>query len=173
MEAIGHFLSHHWFEIVVGFVFAAIFGIIADLIRIGSMIRSGLRHLKNKLSEVSVARLEGRIGQLEEQRDLYAAYMTSDKALYLTALNYVLSVLSLMCIGIIMLTVDHIMPLLEPFVRLWLRFTSLMMFVLSVTVALKGARISSWYTQSKIQKVVGRLQEEIDELKVKLASRRQ
>lgn len=88
----------HQGEVAVGAVFAAFFAVLGDLFAVDSRTRAGIRHIKNKLSEQSTARLRVRIKQLESQRLRYIRYMSSDKALYLVTFQGLL--FAVVCLGI-------------------------------------------------------------------------
>jgi hypothetical protein len=57
----------HQRELAIGFTFAIICYVLAELVKTGSS--AAVRKLRNKLSEYSVARLQNRISQLEMSRD--------------------------------------------------------------------------------------------------------
>lgn len=63
-----------WPDIVLAAGVAVVFAVLVDLFRVGSQIRNGTRHVKNKLSERSVARLSKRIAELERYKNRVERY---------------------------------------------------------------------------------------------------
>ena len=103
VEPLLDFFAHHWLDIALAVVFA----IVADLIRIGSLIRAGVRHVKNRLAEQSLARLRKRIDELEKYRATLSLYLNAERALYLHALGMILAVLVSMCFAGIVLVLER------------------------------------------------------------------
>src|ERR1700674_565205 len=80
-------------ELIIAAIFAILGAVIVTALGVDSAVRAGIRQVKNKLSERSVSRLRKRIVQLEKSRELYMAFASSDKALYLHTFQLVLSIL--------------------------------------------------------------------------------
>jgi hypothetical protein len=78
-------------------VFAIIFAVIADILRIGSRIREGIRHLQNQWSERSVSLLARRIAQLKDSQKKLA----DARWLYLFAFQTIFLILCLFSIAAI------------------------------------------------------------------------
>ena len=84
-------------DLVVGVICAVLGSVVTTLLKTGSLI--GVRQLSNWLSNISVSRLRTRIGQLEMYRNRIAAFQSSDKALYLAMLQYVVGILTMICLA--------------------------------------------------------------------------
>jgi hypothetical protein len=153
-------------ELVVAFVFAIICAVIVEVLSIGSALRAGVRHIRNKISERSASRLRKRIAQLETYRETINSYLSSDKALYLVALRFVLGILMLMCIGTIFCISSLFVQ--DPFS---LALCSIGIFSIAAILALHAARIAGLDTRQKISALVTQLDAEIDNLKSKLTPR--
>ena len=90
---------NHPEDIAWAAVFAFVFWLISDLLSRDGLVRRGFRIAKNKLSERSVSKLRERIKLLEKQRDDIAAFLSSDKALYLNTFRIVIAMLVMIAIG--------------------------------------------------------------------------
>jgi hypothetical protein len=67
----------------------------------------GIRRLRNKLADFSVSRLRKRIGQMETYRNQFSLFASSDKALYLAVLQYVIAMLGLICLALLLLILEY------------------------------------------------------------------
>jgi hypothetical protein len=174
----------HWVDIVIGAVFAVIFGVIIDLLKIGSRVRAVFRHLKNKLAEQSVESLRTRIAQQEKSRDRIASFLSSDKALYLYTLRYIIAILILICVAAGASVFNDLLALnkVVPGLRLILfgrvmsfpvnfKVVALLIFALAAVLGIYSIRIASWDTHAKISKVVTKFDDEIAVMKRKLEAR--
>jgi hypothetical protein len=148
------FIVSHWFEVVLALIFA----VIAELLRIRSRLGTVLRHIKNKQSERSARLLRERIKQLETQRDQYAAYSTSDKALYLATFRVVIGILTFMALGAGL----AVLPIRG--INLVVAFC----YFTAVIVAIQGFNLSALDTKAKVSGMIAKLDSEIGELQKKL-----
>ena len=151
-----------WPDIVLAVGLAAVFAVVVDLLRVGSRIRNGTRHLKNKLSERSVARLRKRIAELEQYRDRVALYLSSDRALYLTALGIILGVLTFISSGAIIAILDRLGAIPNGDIL------TLMPFAIAIVLAVYGMRLASLVTPEKVSELIATLDADIADLKAKL-----
>lgn len=156
LHLLWDFIASHWFEIVLAVVLA----VIADLLGIGSRLRTGIRHIKNKLSERSARRLRERIKQLEAQRARYAAYLSSDKALYLATFQIVIVILTFMALG----AGITILPIRG------INLVSAFCYFVAVIGGIQGFKISALDTRAKVSEMVAKLDSEIMDLQKKLAA---
>src|SRR6266404_1760591 len=150
-----------------GFLVAIVCAELAEILRIRSRTLAAIRHLKNKLSERSVARLQKRIAQQENYRDSVKADASSDKALYLDTLRLVLAVLMFMCAGAVVTIFSVLFLPNDPGPLL----TATFLFSVGAVVAGYGLRIAGLHTRSQVCELVANLDREIEELKAKLDSR--
>jgi hypothetical protein len=104
LQEAWEFCVHHWPD----FVMAIVFAVIADLLRVGSLIRNGWRHLENKLAEGSTSRLRQRISELECLKATYVSYSSSDKALYLGTLHQMFGILICICGALACMVFDRL-----------------------------------------------------------------
>jgi hypothetical protein len=68
------FWDRHWIDFVVAIVLALVFAVVADLLQVGSKLRGSIRHIKNRLAEQSVKRLQKRIKELADYRDVLTKF---------------------------------------------------------------------------------------------------
>jgi hypothetical protein len=101
-KEISCWLLRHWPDVVV----ALVLGVIVDLFRIGSLLRSGVRHLKNRMAEHSVGRLRSRIALLERYRIALDSY--ADKALYMGTLGSIIGMLVLISFAGMLALIDNL-----------------------------------------------------------------
>jgi hypothetical protein len=170
LEFIWNWVVIHKSEIWLAALFALLAAVLIDLVSIDSRIRGRIRELKNKWSEKSVARLQKRIQELENQRNRFTSYLSSDKGLYLWMLGSVIAILLSISLGIAVLIVDRIFMLFGAglAVRWPYYFLALMMFSLAIGLAIKGLKISSLDTKEKMGEYIAKLDAEIANLKAKL-----
>jgi hypothetical protein len=71
LHDVGRWVIGHQIDIGMAALFALFFAVIIEATGLGALARSAVRHIKNKLSQRSAARLRERIKQLETQRDRY------------------------------------------------------------------------------------------------------
>jgi hypothetical protein len=132
--------------------------LVAELLRIRSRLGTVIRHIKNKQSERSARLLRERIKQLETQRDQYAAYSTSDKALYLATFRTVIGILTFMALGAGL----TVLPI--PGINLAVAFC----YFTAVIGAIQGFKISALDTRAKVSETIAKLDSEIESLQKKL-----
>jgi hypothetical protein len=94
-----HSFANWLHEIWIALVFAIIFAAIADLTRIGSRIRETVREVRNKLAEASTVRLATRIRRLEQSKEQVSKLMSSDRAVYVQSLQYILCTMAFLALG--------------------------------------------------------------------------
>ena len=152
------FVANHWFEIVL----AVLLAVIADLLGIGSRLRTRIRHIKNRFSERSARRLRERIKQLESQRDRYVAYLSSDKALYLATFSIVIGMLLTIATGAALTESSGLLPPLP------LGFLGVFFYLLTIVIGIQGFKIASLDTRAKVSEMVAKLDSEIETLQKKL-----
>jgi hypothetical protein len=156
------YIATHASEIGWAAFFGLLFGLIFDLMNPEGRVRTGFRHLKNKLSERSAARLGERIKQLETQRDRYAAYLSSDKALYLATFQIVIGMLVSIAFGAGLEVLSDIVPIRFP------GLLAVFCYFLATAIGIQGFKISSLDTREKVTEMVAKLESEIADLKNKL-----
>lgn len=166
VQELPSFIARHRVEIVIGVICAVVFGciiaVIFEILDIGSRLRAGIRRIKNKSAEASAKQLRERIKQLETQRDNYAAYLSSDKALYLATFRIIIGILICMTLG-------AIFPVLNQFVRVPLiESFSIFFYGVAVVAAAQGLKISSLDTRQKVSEVVAKIESEILDMQKKL-----
>lgn len=149
-------------DLAIAFLFAIIGAVVWDVVKTGSV--AGVRQLKNKLSEQSVARLRERIAQLERNRDEVSSYLSSDRALYLATLRLMFGILLFACVGASTFIIDSLLPL--PGFRF--SVVAVFIFVMAITLAVYGLQLAGLNTRSKISEKVATLDSEINDLKTKL-----
>jgi uncharacterized membrane protein len=154
LHLLWDFITSHWFEIVLALIFA----VVAELLRIRSRLGTVIRHIKNKQSERSARLLRERIKQLETQRDQYAAYSTSDKALYLATFRIVIGILTFMALGAGL----TVLPIRG--INLVVAFC----YLTAVIGAIQGFKISALDTRAKVSEMIAKLDSEIVSLQKKL-----
>jgi hypothetical protein len=75
LKAVGEFLTDHWIEIILAIIFAILF----ELIGIRARYKLWVRRLGNRLSEISVSRMQKRIRTLERKRKIINWYLESEQ----------------------------------------------------------------------------------------------
>jgi hypothetical protein len=160
-----HWVVNHQTELWIGAVFGAFFALIFDLVSVDSRIRAGIRHIKNKLSEQSVSRLRKRIEQLEAQRNRYASYLSSDKALYLVTLQGLLLAVICMAFGAACAGIADISR--NVLFKLW----SIAFYGGAIPFGFMGIRFALLDSRAKVAKVVEKFDSELLELKTKLGDK--
>jgi hypothetical protein len=91
-------------DLVIGIICTVLGSVVTTILRTGSLF--GVRQLGNWLSNISVSRQRKRIGELEMYRNRLAAFGSSDKALYLTMLQYVIGILTMTSLATILFIVQ-------------------------------------------------------------------
>jgi hypothetical protein len=152
------FIGAHWLEIVLAIAFA----IFVDFVGVGSYLRAGVRHLKNKLSERSVGRLRKRIKELERLKAGIETYLTSDKALYLATFRCILVVLLCIVTGLIMTIADRIDPRSSYYMAAFVPYGA------ALAIVVHGLKISSLDTRAKIIRMVAGIMVDTTRLRMKL-----
>ena len=172
IDSVWNHLVVHREEIWWALLFAVIIGLILEFLSVGSRTRSGIRLIKNKLAEHSVADLRKRIDALQRSRDYYVSFLSSDKALYLSTFQVVLLDLLFISIGSAILVFDHIESLRNafPLVRS-LDIWGGGFFIFAVATSLYGLRLTSLVTREKIAEVVAKIEVEISGLQAKLEAK--
>lgn len=149
-------------DLIIAFVFAIIGAVFWDAVKTGSV--AGVRQLKNKLAEQSVARLQERIVQLQKYRDTINSYISSDRALYLATLQLILAILILACMGAAAVILDSLLPLQG----LRLSVVALFIFAIAIILGMYGVQLAKLSTRSELSAKVSALDSEINALKAKL-----
>jgi hypothetical protein len=158
---IWNWLSLHSSDIWLAAFFAIVCALVLDVLSPESRVRAGVRHIKNKLSERSALRLQKRIQQLQAQRDKYASYLSSDKALYLATFQIVIVILVAIATGGGLTALAEILP---PFGML-----AIFVYAMAIVIGLQGLKVSSLDTRAKVTETVAKLESEIGSLRTKLA----
>lgn len=167
LDRLRHFWTYitaHPSDIGWAAFFALFFALILGLLDRQGRVRTGIRHLKNRWAEQSAARLGKRIKELQAQRDRYAAFLTSDKALYLATFRIVIGILVAIAVG------AGFMVLTEMFPRSGLSLMAIFFYFLAVVLGVQGVKISSLDTPAKVIATVIKLNEEISDLNKKLGA---
>jgi hypothetical protein len=172
VENVWHHVTTHREEIAWAIGLAIIFAIIADFMRIGSILRDGVRFLKNKRAGRSAEKLRKRIAELQRTRDSYAAILVSDKYLYLHTLRAMLIVLVFICIGAGLFILSHFVA--ESYgVAIFFTFDIPAggIFAIAAVVGIYGLQLAEMDTKDKVANIIARLDTDIAELNVKLEAR--
>src|ERR1700674_1167416 len=151
-------------DLLVALIFALVCTVLVELVGIGTLIRNGVRHVKNRLSERSAKLLRERIKQLETQRDGIAAYLASDKALYLATFRIVITILMFIAMGLAFTALGDTFRIYYPPITI----ISLVCYLLAVVGGTYGFRISGLDTRAKVTAMVEKLDGEIVDLREKL-----
>ena len=162
LHLLWDFIASHWFEIVLAAIFAIVFGLILDLFTPGSRLRAVIRHIKNKLSERSAERLRTRIKQLKMSRDNVAAYLSSDKALYLATFRIVIGILVAIATGAGLALLNNMVPYSR------LDLLAGFFYFLAIVIGIQGFKTSSLDTPAKVTEMIIKLNSEIADLEKKL-----
>ena len=163
VKIVFYWLLEHWPDVVIAIVLA----VIADLLRIGSAIRSGARQIKNRLAEQSVERLRKRIADLEKYQNTVKLYASSDKALYLSMFRFIIAIPVVMCIGAVLALMDTLGVLPNG------NIGAICVFSLTVGVGIQAMRFASLDTERKLFDFIAKLGGEIAALQEKLRRRTQ
>ena len=92
-------MNKHGDEILLAAAFGLFFALVLDLLDPESRVRAGFRHLKNKLSERDRCYACGSESRHWKHRGKDAAYLASDKALYLATFQIVIGILVFIALG--------------------------------------------------------------------------
>lgn len=155
-------LTLHSSDIWLAAFFAIVCALVLDVLSPESRVRAGVRHIKNKLSERSVLRLQKRIEQLQAQRDRYASFLSSDKALYLATFQIVIGILVAIATAAGLTGLGEMLPF--PFGMFAIFF-----YAMAIIIGLQGFKVSSLDTRAKVTETVAKLESEIEALQTKLA----
>jgi hypothetical protein len=155
-------LAAHPEDIVWAGFFALLFALIFDVLDSNGRVRTGIRHIKNKRSERSAAKLRKRIEALEVRRDTIASYLTSDKALYLTVLRIVLVMLVAIASGEGVTVLGGALGM-GPLLPL-----SLFFYGLAVLGGIQGLKTTELDNRAKVTETIAQLDSEIADLKTKV-----
>jgi hypothetical protein len=164
LQHLWDFIASHWFEILVGFLWAAII----DLLSFRSRIFALVHYIKNRLSERSAAKLLERITQLEKQRDSYNAFLHSTKALYLANFRTVFGVLLVIATAAALNVLSEMQATFGTRLAFPSGLFSLLFYFLAVVLAIQGITTASLDTPEKISESIAKLELEIADLKKKL-----
>jgi hypothetical protein len=165
LRLLWSFIVSHWLDIVLAAIFAIIFGLILDLFTPGSRLRAGIRHIKNRLSERSAARLRERIKQLETYRNEVAGYLSSDKALYMATFQIVIGILVAIATGAGLTLLNNMVPYSH------LDLMAAFFFFVAIVIGMQGFKTSSLDTAAKVTAMIIKLNSEIADLREKLEAR--
>ena len=168
MQAAGkvwYWLIEHWPDLVL----ALAFGVIIDLLRIGSLVRSAARHIKNKLAEQSVAHLDSRITEQEKYRDTVQRYIASDKMLYLATLRSITGVLMFMCMAAVVIILGRLGLLAFPGDDL----IAIGIIAVAIGAGVSTMQLTAVHDSSKGSELVRKLNAEILTLKEARTKRQQ
>jgi VIT1/CCC1 family predicted Fe2+/Mn2+ transporter len=142
--------------------FGLFFALILDVLSPEGRIRTLIGAIQNKLAEQSEARLRERIKELERERDRYAAYLSSDKALYLASFRIVMAILGGFAAGALLSAIAYLTGY-SP-----MEITAIPVYITVMALAVQGGRISSLDTRDKVVAMVEKLDAEINKLTMKL-----
>jgi len=163
-------------------IYGAIIGaMIVELLKTGSgWSISGFRKLRNRLADFSVSRLRKRISQMETYRNQINLFVSSDKALYLTVLQYVIAMLALICLALLLLIFEYAAEVGPWFgttmvvgPRYGFAILSGTVLGMAILVGIASTRFSGLTTSEAVSKRVSELDSEIAGLKAKLDARLQ
>jgi hypothetical protein len=158
-QNIWEWTIRHWPDVVVAIFLA----VLADVLRIGSLLRTAVRHLKDKLAEQSAEGWRTRIANQQQYRDRIAEYLGSDKALYLDALQMIMVVLMFVAFAIGILAIGNFFPGILSFNAL-----AALCALIAIVCGIQGIQRTYLDTPSKISTVVADLDKEIAAMKAKL-----
>jgi hypothetical protein len=174
METLKHILylfADHWREIFWAGVFALVFAVMLELLDFRSRLRGSIRFLKNKWSERSAGRLRKRISELRKQKDVFLAYMSSDKRLYLATLRFAIGVGVLIAAGEATAGAADILSRFNLIVGDEFHFMGVFCYGMAVAVGIQGIKISHLNSADRLSEIVGKLENEIEELNIKLSNK--
>ena len=167
------FWYRHWLDFVLALVLALVFAVVADLLQVGSRLRAGIRHIKNRAAEQSIMQLKQRIKELEDYRDVLTKYLSSDKALYLATLRVVMGVLLCVCMGEILLVfnsvkaISRIVQFRDADMGIFQLF-AILFFAMGVVFVLWGGKLASLDSQTKVSEQIAKVEGEIANLQTVL-----
>jgi hypothetical protein len=138
---------------------------IGDIFAVDSRIRACIRFILNTLAERSISRLRTRIVQLEGQRERYAKYMASDKALYLATFQGLLFTVICIALGAMCAGVADVSR--SGLFKMW----SIAFYGGAVAFGIMGVRYALLDSREKVAKVIQKIESDLAELKEKLADR--
>jgi len=173
LAGVRGFWERHWIEIVWALVFAVVFAVGADLLQVGSRLRAGIRHIKNRAAEQSIKQLKQRIKELGNYRDGLAKYLSSDKALYLATLRIVMGVLLCVCMGEILVvfgnvkTLARVVQFKDVDMGMFQLF-AICFFAMGVFFVIQGGKLASLDSQTKISEQIAKIEGEIANLQTVL-----
>jgi hypothetical protein len=148
--------------VILAVICAVGVGLILDVLDPNGRVRTGIRHIKNKRSERSAAKLQKRIDALQVRRNTTARYLDSDKALYLMILRIVLVMLVGIAGG------DATAQLEFPLGRGPVVPLSLFFYALAIVGGIQGLKITEFESREKITETITKLDSEIADLQAKL-----
>jgi len=155
-QKVLYWFLDHWPDVVIAVVLAAL----ADLLRIGSLIRRAIEYVKDKLAEGSIQQLNIRIAQQEEYRKSLQGYLASDKLLYLALLRSIVGILLFMSVAGVVLLIGQLGAIVVPVSELM----ALGVLFVSVVVSISTMQFGM-FDSSKIEGRIKKLDAEILALK--------
>jgi hypothetical protein len=153
-------------QVVLGCLVTLILAALYDLLKLGSVF--GIRRLGNKFSEYSVARLQKRIDQLQQYRDVVNSYLSSDRALYLATMQLLLAISVLACIGAVSVSLHFLFPSQGSPMYI---VAGIFVFLIVIVLGVHGAQLAGLNARSKIAAILARYDADIYDLKTKLEAR--
>lgn len=162
LKLVWHRLTAHPEEIVWAGVFALVIWLIVDPWGSDSRIRALIRHVKNKMSERSAARLRTRIMELQKAREVIALYLASDKALYLAQFRMLILMLMILAVGGALGILGQMLTTPD------FRITALLVYAIGIAVGFAAVKFSSLDTKEKITDLLAQRDREIANLQRKL-----
>ena len=163
----SHIVRHRE-EIGWAIVFAIIFALIVDILGVGTRFREGLRQFRNRMAEQSTSRLAKRIEQLKD----YQKRLSSDRWLYLFSFQCIfLTLVSFSAAGICLLFTHAYLIQSHPEIVFNLMSMVLAFLCFGGGFAWAGLRHVYRDTPEKMQRLVRKIDHEIEDLEKKLAKR--
>jgi hypothetical protein len=151
-------------DIAFAVILAIVFAVFADFWQPASRFRGVIRRIKNLLARGSATRLRTRITEMERYRGQLVAYVESDKAHYLAALQHIFGILLLMCGGAVVFGIGYFFsPLRNQY-----NLMAILVFVVAGLLSMSAIRITSWNSHSKLSDAIFKLDGEIAQMKAKL-----
>jgi hypothetical protein len=157
-------------DILVAALLAIGSAVLADWLGVGTRLRTGVRHLINRLSERSVAKLTKRIDGLKR----YRARLSSEKGLYLAILSNILVVLFLMCFAGMFSIGGHFMTQVG---EKWLSaraydYWTLVCLGLAALLAYYGLRAAILDDDNRHSSLIKQVDKDIGKLEMKLSTKK-
>jgi hypothetical protein len=162
LERFWSYILAHPDDIGWAAFFGLFFALLLDLMSADGRVWTGIRHVKNKLSERSVARLRKRIEELKGLRHGIAEFLSSDKALYMATFRVVVAMLICVAVGAGLGEIaDMLLP--SPF-----GVFALFWYGLAVFIGARGTKIVELNTRQKVTAMLEKRDAEMADLQQKL-----